>query len=67
MSKNCLKEYLTEECQTCPDWHDNKVTETSTGKTISIGCGAHFPIMECKAFRKMWEERERDIEKESAI
>lgn len=51
MGKSCLDGYLTEECKKCPDWTNNK---------DSIGCACCFPIMECKAFAKMYNEREQN-------
>jgi hypothetical protein len=52
MPKNCLVEYLTDHCATCPDWKDG-----TNGS--GIGCGTHFPIMRCPHFAKMYEESER--------
>lgn len=51
MAISCFDGYLTEGCKTCPDWKNDE---------HSIGCGAHFPIMQCPHFAKMFREREAD-------
>ena len=52
MGRNCLVEYLTPECATCPDWK-NTATE--------CGCGIRAPIMECPAFARMYEQENGSI------
>lgn len=57
MSKNCFVEYLTEACGTCICW--------SNGTADScIGCCAPFPIMECEAFAKIYNEEEQKRERQ---
>ena len=56
MGRNCLVEYLTPACATCPEWLDG-----ANGN--GIGCGTHRPIMECNAFREMWEAENQTLEK----
>lgn len=51
MPKNCLEEYLTEGCPTCPDWADGTDDR-------GIGCATRWPIMECPHFAKMYNEEE---------
>lgn len=58
MGKSCLDGYLTPECATCPDWSDGV-----DGKPI--GCNTSMPIMWCKAFAKMFNEREPTTTEES--
>ena len=48
-SRNCLEGYLTEQCETCPHWRNDR---------DACGCGCPFPIMECAHFAKMYNERE---------
>ena len=57
MGRNCLVEYLTPACATCPDWLDG-----TNGH--GVGCGIHGPIMDCRAFREMWESENKVQEKE---
>jgi len=54
---NCLTEYLTPECHKCPDWHD--------GSDGSYGCGTHFPIDWCPAFKVMEAEYDNNSEEKS--
>lgn len=49
MRKSVFDGYLTESCATCDAWSDGK-----NGKPL--GCGYCGPIMNCDAFRKMYEE-----------
>lgn len=50
--KNCLEEYLTEKCHTCPFWSDG------SDKTC-VGCCIPASIMECKYFAKMYYEENK--------
>ena len=52
MGRNCLVEYLTPACATCPDWCDGTNDK-------GIGCGIHGPIMECAAFREIYEDENK--------
>ncbi len=49
--KNCLEEYLTDECNRCPFWTDGTDDR-------GIGCAISAPIMLCPAFAKMYQEEE---------
>lgn len=53
MPKSVLTEgtNFTEGCSTCPFWEDG-----TEGR--GYGCGIPAPIMECRYFRKMYEEEE---------
>lgn len=51
MGKNCLVEYLTPACATCPNWADGTDDR-------GIGCATHYPIMWCEHFSKMCQEEE---------
>lgn len=55
MGKNCLEEYLTESCRNCEFWRNDET---------ACGCYCPFPIMNCKAFEKMYNEAEKDMRKE---
>ena len=49
MPKSVFDGYLTESCATCDAWSDGK-------NGTPLGCGYCGPIMNCDAFRKMYEE-----------
>lgn len=49
--KNCLEEYSTEKCESCPFWADGTDDR-------GIGCAIPAPIMDCSCFAKMFNERE---------
>lgn len=54
--------YLTDECAKCEFWSDRAV-----GPDWMLGCNYIGPIMNCDAFRKMFEEdarREREEKNE---
>lgn len=51
MPRSVFDGYLVPECETCPDWEDGVNSD-------GLGCGAHFPIMECPYFARMYEEEE---------
>ena len=53
MPKSCFDGYLTEACKTCPYWQNDK---------NGIGCNVPYPIMECKDFKKMYEEDQKNHE-----
>lgn len=53
--KNCLEGYLTTACATCPDWADGTDDR-------GIGCAAHYPIMWCTHFAKMFEQDTANME-----
>lgn len=55
MPKNCLVEYLTPACASCPDWADGTDNR-------GIGCATHFPIMECVHFAKMYQEESESLQ-----
>lgn len=50
MPKNCLVEFLTEDCERCPFWSSIE---------NSVGCCIPAPIMECPSFAKMYEEEQK--------
>ena len=52
MGKNCLEEYLTESCQNCEFWRNDET---------ACGCNCPFPIMQCEAFAKMYNEAEQAL------
>ena len=49
MAKSCLDGYLTNECALCDYWKND---------FDGCGCAAPFPIMNCNAFAKMYNEEE---------
>lgn len=57
MPKSVLDGYLTEACAKCDFWGD--------GYKEPLGCCAPFPIMDCRAFEKMYNEEEAKARKEN--
>lgn len=68
MPKSCFDGPLTEECKDCmywsngdKEWKNHTIITVPMGEGY-IGCGANFPIDECEAFHKMWEEEQKEAE-----